>query len=123
MQMLLLHKEVGALHVPEPPVALSQQGAPRSPHVAHVPALHFVLAAVHDPVAGLVPQQDWPGPPQVPHEPALQIPPPRPTQAPPGVMQIPETQQPPPLQLLAAQHCVPGSPHTADPPAPPSAPP
>ena len=81
------------LHTPAP-VLLVQQGPPRSPHFAQVPALHFVLGAVHTLLLPEV-QQGRPGPPQVPHAPLLQMPLPRPTQTPPTVMQIPETQQPP----------------------------
>ena len=111
MQVLPLQMAFATLHVPAPPLAGVQQGAPRSPHLAQFPALHLVSGAVHDPALGFVPQHGWPAPPQVPHDPALQVPPPRPTQLPPTAMQIPVTQHPPLLQPLPSQHCVPGSPH------------
>ena len=118
--LLLLQMAFAVLHVPVPPLALEQQAVPRSPHLAQVPALHFVPGAVQAPVLGFEPQQGRPGPPHVPQAPALQVPPPRPMQLPPTAMQIPVTQQPPLLQLLPSQHCVPGSPQTsALPPAPP----
>ena len=120
--MLLLQVMPAPLQIPPPPVASEQHGPPRSPHLAQVPAVHLVPAAVHVPLPGLAPQQGSPGPPQPPHAPALQIPLPRPTHAPPGAMQIPETQHPPPLHPLLAQHCVPGSPQVA-PLLPPCAPP
>ena len=113
-----------SLHVPAPPLALAQQGVPSSPHLAQVPALHFVPGAVQTAVLVLVAQQGRPGPPQLPHAPALQVPPPKPMQLLPTAMQIPETQQPPLLQLLRSQHCVPGPPQVGAvaPPSPPCAP-
>ena len=55
--MLLLHKAPAVLQVPVPPVRLSQQGAPRSPHLAQVPEVHFVPEAVQEPDVGFAPQQ------------------------------------------------------------------
>ena len=57
-QMLLLHRALAELHVPVPPAGLSQQGEPRSPQLAQVPALHLVSGAVHVAVpVGPPPQQ------------------------------------------------------------------
>jgi hypothetical protein len=105
--LLLLQTALEPLQLPAPPLALAQHCVPRSPQVVQVPALQIVPGEVHAPVAGLAPQQDWPGPPQLPHDPALQTPP-RFTQALPWAMQIPDTQHPPPPQVFPAQHCVPG---------------
>jgi hypothetical protein len=118
-QTLFAQMAFPALHVPP-----LQQGEPRSPHLAQMPALHEVPDAVQTPV----PQQGSPAPPQVPQAPAAQMPPPRPTHTPPADMQMPDTQQPPPAQPLPSQHCRPGWPQagTVLPPLPstlPSSPP
>jgi hypothetical protein len=111
---LLLQIIPGPPHTPLLlPVGPAQHAWPSSPHLAQVPLLHFVLAAVHEPVFASAPQQGRPGPPQVPQAPALQTPPPSPTQVPPWVMQMPATQQPPLLQALPAQHAKPASPQVA----------
>jgi hypothetical protein len=103
----------------------AQQGAPNSPQLAQIPAMHSVPGAVHATVPRLSPQHCRPGAPQLPHAPALHIPPPSPTQLLPTAMQIPETQHPPLLQLLPWQHGVPGPPQagTLPPSSPPCAPP
>jgi hypothetical protein len=56
-QRLPLQMAFGPLQVPLPPLALAQQGEPRSPHLVQLPPLHVMPAAVHTPVAGDVPQQ------------------------------------------------------------------